>query len=120
VRSLAGFDRTLGREHHYSLTCAINLASDLVARGNISEARELAQETLGQLRELLGVDHPLTLACANNLIIDLRTEGAFEEAEVLETDTFERYQRVLGNDHPDTKVALRGERLDFDFDPPAL
>ncbi|MER6826317.1 FxSxx-COOH system tetratricopeptide repeat protein [Streptosporangium sp. NPDC000563] len=119
-RSLDGFDRTLGREHHYSLTCAINLASDFAARGDVPAARELGQETLVQLRELLGADHPLTLACANNLVIDLRAEGAVEEAAELEADTHERYERVLGNDHPDTKVALRSERLDFDFDPPVL
>ncbi|WP_433361187.1 FxSxx-COOH system tetratricopeptide repeat protein [Streptosporangium sp. CA-115845] len=120
LSSLEGFDRTLGREHHYSLTCAINLASDFAAQGDAPSARRLGQETLAQLRELLGVDHPLTLACANNLVIDLRAEGAFEEAQALEADTFERYQRVLGNEHPDTRVAMRGERLDFDFDPPAL
>ncbi|WP_326641509.1 FxSxx-COOH system tetratricopeptide repeat protein [Streptosporangium sp. NBC_01755] len=119
-RSLEGLDRTLGRGHHYSLTCAINLASDFAAMGDTPAARQLGQETLTQLRELLGVDHPLTLACANNLVVDMRAEGDTEEAGTLEADTFERYQRVLGNDHPDTKVALRGERLDFDFDPPAL
>ncbi|MGJ6965725.1 FxSxx-COOH system tetratricopeptide repeat protein [Streptosporangium sp. G11] len=120
LRCLEGFDRTLGREHHYSLTCAINLASDLAARGDTSQAGQLGQETLAQLRELLGVDHPLTLACANNLVVDLRARGALAEAETLEADTFERYRRVLGDEHPDTTVALRGERLDFDFDPPAL
>ncbi|GAA4207414.1 hypothetical protein GCM10022252_71030 [Streptosporangium oxazolinicum] len=120
LRCLEGFDRTLGREHHYSLTCAINLASDLAARGETSQAGRLGEETLAQLRELLGVDHPLTLACANNLVVDLRVRGALAEAERLEADTFERYRRVLGEDHPDTAVALRGERLDFDFDPPAL
>ncbi|MEV5408381.1 tetratricopeptide repeat protein [Thermopolyspora sp. NPDC052614] len=36
------------------------------------------------------------------------------------TDTLARYERVLGRDHPDTRVALSGERLDFDFDPPAV
>ncbi|MEU8203572.1 FxSxx-COOH system tetratricopeptide repeat protein [Streptosporangium sp. NPDC049046] len=120
LRSLEGFDRTLGREHHYSLTCAINLASDLAAGGEVSQAGRLGEETLAQLRELLGIDHPLTLACANNLVIDLRTRGASAEAETLRADTFERYRRVLGEEHPDTTVALRGERLDFDFDPPAL
>lgn len=108
LRCLEGFDRTLGREHHYSLTCAINLASDLAARGETSQAGRLGQETLAQLRELLGVDHPLTLACANNLVVDLRVRGALAEAETLEADTFERYRRVLGEDHPDTTVALRG------------
>lgn len=119
-RSLTGFDARLGREHHYSLTCAINLASDLAAQGDAHTARELGGQTLEQLRELLGTDHPLTLACAINLIVDLRAEGEREWADILAADTFERYQRVLSNEHPDVKVAMRGERLDFDFDPPAL
>ncbi|MGS2641133.1 FxSxx-COOH system tetratricopeptide repeat protein [Streptosporangium sp. LJ11] len=118
--SLDGFDRKLGREHHYSLTCVINLASDLAAQGDAAEARRLGEDTLTQLRQLLGVAHPLTLACAANLVVDLRAEGVSEKADVLEEDTFKRYGQVLGNEHPDVKVALRGERLDFDFDPPAL
>ncbi|GAA3023302.1 FxSxx-COOH system tetratricopeptide repeat protein [Streptosporangium longisporum] len=119
-RSLEGFDRTVGRTHHYSLTCAVNLASDLAFGGDVAEAVRLGRQTLTRLRGLLTEDHPLTLACANNLIIDLKSEDSFGEAEALSVDTFERYRRVLGEHHPDTKVALAGERLDFDFDPPAV
>ncbi|GAA3135322.1 hypothetical protein GCM10010466_27690 [Planomonospora alba] len=118
--SLTGFDERLGRDHHYSLTCAINLASDLAALGEGAQARGLGEDTLGRLRNLLGEDHPLTLAGAANLVADLRATGAGDEAEALAQDTFERYRRVLGEDHPDARVAAAGERLDFDFDPPAL
>ncbi|MGC5010393.1 FxSxx-COOH system tetratricopeptide repeat protein [Streptosporangium sp. DT93] len=119
-RSLEGLDRTVGRTHHYSLTCAVNLASDLATGGDVAEAARLGRQTLTRLRGLLTEDHPLTLACANNLIIDLRSEGSSDEAEALSVDTLERYRRVLGENHPDTQVAMSGERLDFDFDPPAV
>ena len=33
-RALAGLDQRLGLEHHYSLTVATNLASDLFALGD--------------------------------------------------------------------------------------
>ncbi|GAT70633.1 cytochrome C [Planomonospora sphaerica] len=119
-KSLEGFDRRLGRDHHFSLTCAINLASDLAAGGDNGTARALGEDTLTRLRGLLGADHPLTLAGAANLIVDLRAEGAADEADVLAADTFERYRSVLGDEHPDVQVAVAGERLDSDFDPPAL
>ncbi|GAA1265886.1 hypothetical protein GCM10009677_17520 [Sphaerisporangium rubeum] len=118
--ALDGFDAQLGREHHYSLTCAINLASDLATMDDVESARRLGESTLGRLRALLGEDHPLTLAGASNLVIDLRRSGESERADALAADTFERYRRVLGTEHPDVVVATSGERLDFDFDPPAL
>ncbi|MEU7990873.1 FxSxx-COOH system tetratricopeptide repeat protein [Streptosporangium canum] len=118
--SLEGLNRTLGVDHHYSLTCAINLASDLAVLGELDEALAMSQDTLVRLRDVLGVDHPLTLACATNLVQDLRAEGRDDEADVLRTDTFERYHRVLGQNHPDVIVAARNDRLDFDFDPPAI
>lgn len=118
--SLEGLNRTLGVDHHYSLTCAINLASDLAVLGENAEALDMSQETLLRLRDVLGVDHPLTLACATNLVQDLRAEGHTEEANALRSDTFERYHRVLGQSHPDVIVAARDDRLDFDFDPPAI
>ncbi|GAA4573702.1 FxSxx-COOH system tetratricopeptide repeat protein [Planotetraspora kaengkrachanensis] len=118
--ALDGFDAKLGRDHHYSLTCAINLASDLASVGDAESARRLGENTLERLRVLLGSDHPLTLAGAANLVIDLRSTGDDDQADALAEDTFDRYQRALGSDHPDVIVALNGQRLDFDFDPPAL
>jgi tetratricopeptide (TPR) repeat protein len=118
--ALDGFDAKLGRDHHYSLTCAINLASDLATVGDTASSRRLGEATLERLRALLGHDHPLTLAGAANLVLDLRATGDVEQADALAEDTFGRYSRVLGDDHPDVIVARTGQRLDFDFDPPAL
>nr|BFE78757.1 hypothetical protein GCM10020093_013580 [Planobispora longispora] len=119
-KSLDGFDSGLGRDHHYSLTCAINLASDYATLGDNDEARRLGEDTLDKLRSLLGEDHPLTLASAANLVVDLRAGGEVDRAEALEDDTINRYREVLGEDHPDARAARARERLDFDFDPPAL
>jgi hypothetical protein len=65
--ALAGLDRRLGRDHHYSLTVAANLASTLAALGDDSGARALGEDTLARLSALLGADHPMTLGCAANL-----------------------------------------------------
>ncbi|WP_277304308.1 FxSxx-COOH system tetratricopeptide repeat protein [Spongiactinospora sp. TRM90649] len=118
--ALEGYDRVLTREHHFTLTCVINLASDLATLGEVEQARMLGEDTLGKLRVLLGEDHPLTLAGAANLAIDLRVLGDDERADVLWEDTVARYTRVLGAEHPDVRVMRANQRLDFDFDPPAL
>jgi hypothetical protein len=118
--ALAGLDARLTRDHHYPLTVATNLASDLAELGEISEARALGTDTLARLRTLLGDDHPLSLGCAANLVTDLRADGATEEAGRLSADTLNRYASALGADHPDARVAAAGQRLDFDFDPPAI
>ncbi|MFG2074350.1 FxSxx-COOH system tetratricopeptide repeat protein [Nonomuraea maritima] len=118
-RALEGFDRTLTRDHHFTLTCAINLASDMAVLGDVGAARDLGETTLRRLRDLLGFDHPLTLACAANLVADLATLGD-DGAAALREETLAAFERVLGPDHPDTLVAVRGGRLDFDFDPPVL
>ncbi|MEV6040817.1 FxSxx-COOH system tetratricopeptide repeat protein [Nonomuraea sp. NPDC052116] len=118
--ALAGFDRRLTRKHYFSLTCAINLASDLAEVGLHAEARVLGEQTLLDLRALFGDDHPVTLAAGANLVVDLLATGATEEAAALREDVLDRYDRVLGANHPDVLVSRRGNRLDFDFDPPVL
>jgi Tetratricopeptide repeat len=119
-RALAGFYRRLTADHHYSLSVAINLASDLAALGEHHEARVIGEDALRRSRALLGEDHPGTLGCAVNLALDLRADDAPDYTERLHSDTMRRYVRALGGDHPDTKVALTGERIDFDFDPSPL
>jgi tetratricopeptide (TPR) repeat protein len=118
--ALAGLDARLTRDHHFPLTVAANQASGLAAMGDSRAAREIGEDTLGRLRRLLGEDHPLTLGCAANLVLDQKADGAAEEAASLAQDTLNRYARTLGPGHPDTANAAKGERLDFDFDPPPL
>ncbi|MCK9930339.1 FxSxx-COOH system tetratricopeptide repeat protein [Frankia sp. Mgl5] len=118
--ALAGLDDRLGPDHHFTLTCLANLATARSAQGAIDEALEIGERALTQFRDLLGPDHPHTLVCATNVALDLAQLGRDEEAQKLSADTVARYRRVLGPEHPDVRAGERGERLDFDFEPPPL
>lgn len=115
--ALRGLTGKLGRDHDYPLIVALNLASDLAALGDFRAAAELGADTLSRLRTVLGADHPVTLSGAANLALDLAADGAADRAGELATDARERLARVLGEDHPDAQAAVRGQRLEFDFDP---
>lgn len=111
--ALAGLDRRLSRDHHYSLTVAANLASDLAVLGRTVEAASLGSDTAIRLRMLLGEEHPVTLGCAANLSLDTADDR-------LAADALLRLTRSLGPAHPDVQQAAAGQRLSFDFDPPAI
>ncbi|GAA1293078.1 hypothetical protein Psi02_50950 [Planotetraspora silvatica] len=115
-----GLVATLGPDHEYAFTAAVNLAGDLAAMGDSTAARRRGEQTLGRLGDFFGEEHFLTLAAAINLSIDMRDSGAEEEAEKLSTTTMQAYKRTLRPDHPDVERALKGERIDWDFDPPPL
>lgn len=117
---LARLENRLGRNHHYSLNVAINLASDLAALGDLEGARALGADTLERVRSALGEEHPVALGCAANLIADLRALGEDAEATALAATTFPLYEQVLYPDHPDVRTAKAGRHLDFDFDPPLI
>ncbi|HTU72384.1 MAG TPA: FxSxx-COOH system tetratricopeptide repeat protein [Trebonia sp.] len=117
--ALAGLDQRLTRNHLFSLTVALNLASDLAAAGNASAARALGVDSMRRLTTLLGNYHPLTLGCASNLVLDLRADGADEEAELLSAKTQAGFERFPETEHP-MSGSSAGPRLDFDFDPPPI
>ncbi|SQE00745.1 Tetratricopeptide TPR_4 [Parafrankia sp. Ea1.12] len=118
--ALAGLENRLGPDHHFTLTCRANLATARSAQGAVGEALEIGEQTLSSFRDLLGPDHPHTLVCATNVALDLAQLGRDDEAQKLSADTVTRYRRVLGPEHPDVRAGERGERLDFDFEPPPL
>ncbi|WP_248825881.1 FxSxx-COOH system tetratricopeptide repeat protein [Frankia umida] len=118
--ALTGLRARLGAHHHYTLTCVANLATVRAVLGFTDEALAMGEQTLIEFRELLGPDHPHTLVCAANVALDLTTLGRSDEGTALAEDTMRRYRRVLGEEHPDVRAGLNRERLDFDFEPPAL
>ena len=120
TEALAGLRARLGENHHYTLTCVANLATVRAALGHPDEALAMGERTLAEFRELLGPDHPHTLVCATNVALDLDATGQADRGRPLSDETMRRYRRVLGDDHPDVQAGLRGERLDFDFEPPPL
>jgi tetratricopeptide (TPR) repeat protein len=118
--ALKGLDAQLGRDHHYSLTVAINLASDLAVLGLREEARALGEDTMPRLRALLGAGHPHFLGAAANLALDRIETGDTKAGRSLQDEALDGFRRELGADHPDTVVAVSGNRLDPDFDPPPI
>jgi hypothetical protein len=115
-----GLHDRLGGEHVLTLTCAINLASDLAARGDQGAAHRLDAETLARSREVLGGEHPTTLACALNLAFDLRALGRIDEGDRLFAEVLDVYRRVLGDKHPVITAARAGQRANCDVDPMPL
>lgn len=118
--ALTGLESRLGRDHHYTLTVATNLASDLAGLDLAEEARELGADTHARLKALLGENHPATLGCAANLALDMISAGDETGGQQLRAVTIDRYHRILGDSNPDTMAAMVGERLDPDFDPPPI
>jgi tetratricopeptide (TPR) repeat protein len=119
--ALEGLENKLERDHHYSLTVAVNLATDLAALGDLKSAINLGRGTLRRLGVVLGEDHPATLACAANLSADLQKDGFEEEAAELFERTLDGYDRLMmGPDHPDIEAAMARRHLDLDFDPPPI
>jgi tetratricopeptide (TPR) repeat protein len=119
-QALVGLEAGLGRDHHYTLTVATNLASDLAMLEFHREAVELGQDTFARLVRLLGRDHPATLGCATNLALDMIAGGDDEGGTLLQHDTNRRLREKLGEQHPDTQTAAAGIRLEPDFDPPPI
>jgi tetratricopeptide (TPR) repeat protein len=115
-----GLTALLGQSHHYTLTAAVNLASDLAALGQLAQARALGEESLGRLTEQLGAEHAHTLGCAANVALDMIALGDEEGGKELQGTTLRLLADTYEEDSPDYVAAASGDRLDPDFDPPAI
>ncbi|MEV5831092.1 FxSxx-COOH system tetratricopeptide repeat protein [Spirillospora sp. NPDC052242] len=115
----------IGAENDYTLIALANLASDRAAAGDFAGAAELGGRALAGFLATFGPDHPLTLQCAVNLTADVaaagRTgDGGAAGVPVPDGDPVRRLAERLGADHPVARAAARGDRLDFDFEPPPV
>jgi Tetratricopeptide repeat len=119
-QALQGLTARLGQNHHYTLTAAVNLASDLAALDRLAEARAVGEETLQKLTAQLGPDHAHTLGCAVNLALDMIALGDEEGGNELRGETLRLLADTYGKDSPDYLAPASGDRLDPDFDPPAI
>jgi hypothetical protein len=100
--ALAGRRRTLGGDHHNTLTSMHNLASLLIMQGKLGEAEPLCREALAGRRRTLGDQHPSTLGFINTLANLLNAQGKQGEAEPLYREALAGRRRALGDEHPDT------------------
>jgi tetratricopeptide (TPR) repeat protein len=119
-KAFRGLTAGLGPSHHYTLTAAVNLASDLAALRQVAEARAIGEDTLERLTAQLGPAHAHTLGCAANLALDMIALGDEESGKELQAKTLRLLADTYEEDSPDYLAAARGNRLDPDFDPPAI
>jgi tetratricopeptide (TPR) repeat protein len=119
-KALLGLSAGLGESHHYTLTTAVNLASDLAELKQVADARALGEVTLQRLAQQLGDAHAHTLGCAANLALDMIALGDEEDGRKLQGKTLQRLADSYGKESPDYLVVASGDRLDPDFDPPAI
>ncbi|MBE1533025.1 FxSxx-COOH system tetratricopeptide repeat protein [Actinomadura algeriensis] len=110
---------SIGAENDYTLIALANLASDRSAAGDFAAAADTGGKALAGFLAAFGADHPLTLQCAVNLAADVAAAGG-DGAAAVEGDPVRRLAERLGTDHPVARAAARGERLDFDFEPPPV
>jgi hypothetical protein len=119
-QALRGLTAALGPDHHFSLTVAVNLASDFAALGRAPDARRLGEDTLRRLTTLLGHSHPDALACAANLALDLAAAGIEDAGKPLHDKTLRLFGEKYRHDFPDAAAVASGDRIDLDFDPPPI
>lgn len=115
-----GLTASLGPSHHYTLTAAVNLASDHAALRQVAKARALGEDALQRLTTQLGPTHAHTLGCAANLALDMIALGDEEDGKELQSKTVQLLLDIYEGDSPDYAAAASGDRLDPDFDPPAI
>lgn len=118
--ALKGANKALGEGRYIPLIIAMNRASDLAALGRAGEALDCGKDILTKLTALVGPNHWRTLGCAANLALDMMATGDEEGGITLRDDTLQRFEGHFGRDYPDAVAAARGDRLNTDFDPPAI
>lgn len=90
-------ERTLGKEHPFTLTTINSLALLYKAQGSYSEAEPLYNRALEASERTLGRDHPFTLATVNSLASLYKDQGRYGEAEQLHRRTVAARGRTPGN-----------------------
>jgi tetratricopeptide (TPR) repeat protein len=96
-RNLEARERTLGREHPFTLTTMESLALLYKAQGNYSEAEPLYKRALEARERALGWEHPTTLATASSLASLYKAQGRHGEAEPLYVRVLAASGRASGN-----------------------
>jgi Tetratricopeptide repeat len=96
-QALAGREKRLTRDHHFSFAVAVNLVCGLAELDETEEVRKLGERTLRRMHELSGDDHPFTLGCAVNLVTGSADRRRLGSSTALPAQTMERYFVRLGS-----------------------
>jgi tetratricopeptide (TPR) repeat protein len=98
--------KTLGEEHHETLSSMHNLSTCYSRVGKYVEALEVGEKVMGLHQKSLGDEHPYTLRSMDNLSIRYSQVGRYAEALEMGEKVTSLYQKKLGNEHPDTLCSM--------------
>jgi tetratricopeptide (TPR) repeat protein len=112
-RSLAIYEKALGRDHPEVARSLNNLAGVFSNQGKFSEAEPLHQRSLAIREKALGPDHPEVAASLNNLAALFRDQGKYGEAEPLYQRSLAIWKEAFGPDHPNVATSLNNLALLF-------
>lgn len=99
ARTRAAFVRSLGPEHHMTMSTTTNLAEVLELLDRTDEAIAMYRETLSTHMRVTGAQHIQTLICALNLASTLSSHGELDAATALFSEHLPTATRVLGPEH---------------------
>jgi len=105
-RSLAIFEKVLGKEHPDVASILNNLAGLYTIQGNYIQAKPLHERSLAIREKVLGKEHPEVAATLNNLAELHRTQGEFTQAEPLYKHSLAIFEKALGKEHPNVATLL--------------
>ncbi|XVV17495.1 FxSxx-COOH system tetratricopeptide repeat protein [Actinoplanes sp. CA-131856] len=116
----AAYRRALGDTHPYTITCRSNRAAAARAAGDLTTARELAEQSAREFARRLGDDHPSTLAARTNMAILRAETGSLADARAVIEPVVATLDALLGPTHPDAIRAAADLALMGNPQPEAL
>ncbi len=106
LRSIAIYEKILGKNHSHVATGLNNLAELYRELGKYKEAEPLYQRSLAIWESILGEKHPTVALSLNNLAELYRIQGKYEQTEPLYQRSLAIREKLLGKDHPSVAQSL--------------
>jgi tetratricopeptide (TPR) repeat protein len=99
-RAISCSQALLGPSHPHTMACAHNLASVLLATGQIDKAEPILADLLPAFERAFGENHPNVAGCLNELGECARRTGRYTDAAQLYRRAIEILEGSYGTDHP--------------------
>ncbi len=96
----------LGEEHAATLTTLNQLATVLMKRGKLEDARKAYERVLAAREKAFGKDHPDVAGALNNVGNVYRRQSKFDDAKRVYLRALEIREKALGPDHPEVGTTL--------------
>ncbi|HEY1554448.1 MAG TPA: serine/threonine-protein kinase [Kofleriaceae bacterium] len=96
----------LGEDHEATLTTLNQLATVLMQRGKLEDARKAYERVLASRERTFGKDHPDVASALNNVGNVYRREGKYDDAKRAYQRALEIRVAALGPDHPEVGTTL--------------